>query len=111
MTLAYILDYLPRKMKRIGIEDYETHYHVQMVPPLYTIEMEAANRWVFIPSDSFPSGIRVKSQMGIAEKGNTTTILQLYEHSGRVTIENTTGTAIECPFLFAVPIRKRRQQP
>lgn len=91
MTIGYIQEYIPVRMRELGIgKAYRTEMRSIMVPPGEMKIIKSYNSWVFIPADllAYASGLVIESDASILDL-NTYAYNELgYEHTGTIKITN-----------------------
>ena len=104
MTQAFLLEYIPRKMRKMGYGDkYDLSFASFQLGPGVTGDFSGYNMWYYFPADLLPDDVVVQSNFGCCWNGNASVVFQVYEHTGKITIENKSGTLLHVPFWVVVP--------
>jgi hypothetical protein len=101
MTTVLVFDYIARRMKELGHGDcYFTRLRHFMLRPGERMEIPAFNQ-IFMLTDTCSSIIT--SEFGQFNLLDQSANEQLYEHSGRITIENRSSELSHIQFIQVIP--------
>ena len=104
MTQAFLLEYIPKKMQKLGRgQQYELRCLTLMVGPKEAQVLEAFNQWLYFPSDLLPNGIEVCSNWGCCRNKAKDIASQIYEHTGQVSIQNRKNSPVYLQAWLVVP--------
>jgi hypothetical protein len=102
MTIELAIEYIPRRMKDIGVGDnYFIRFRQFVLQALETIEIEADNQF-FIQVDEL-ADIAIHSEFGIYDLTETTINEQQYEHQGKIRITNYSAELKRIRFIQVIP--------
>lgn len=105
MTIAFALEYIPRRMQALGIG---VAYYILLrhfvIKGDQTIEIDAQNQF-FIQIDKV-TDVRVLSDFGVYDLNDTTIAENDYEHQGKITIRNYSSGVKHIRFIQIVPFNK-----
>ena len=108
MELVFALDYIPRRMKELGFEDYAVRYrHIRLMDKKIQV-IDAQNQfWLAINPNS---QLTIRSKAGIF-KSNDKTINELqYEHRGKITVYNDASVVIYQLFIQVIPLHSNKKK-
>jgi hypothetical protein len=102
MTSEYVLAYVPRKMKALGVnENYALSFRELPVKGTVTLVIEAVGQYYFLVA-GFSPDISIESETGIYDQTASTNELQ-HEHTGKITIQNRGSATIFLQFIVVIP--------
>lgn len=102
MTIDLALEYIPRRMKDIGVgSNYFLRYRHIVLQPLETIELDADNQY-FIQIEEL-ADISIRSEFGSYDLTDTAMNEQLYEHTGKITLYNYSAQIKHLRFIQVIP--------
>jgi hypothetical protein len=86
MTINLALEYIPRRMKELGYENYTIRFRHWVAHPNEVIEVDGNNHiYVLIEP---PHTISVESDFGLFDLSNNNVNEYQYEHQGTITISS-----------------------
>jgi hypothetical protein len=107
MNIAFALDYIPRRMSEMGYDDrYVTRYRHVRVEKATSITFKAHNQLMILIEPEVLN-IKVESDRGVFNLGDTTINIQQHEHSGVVKVTNDTDLATHVLFIQVIPQHKK----
>jgi hypothetical protein len=121
MTTEFVLAYVPRKMKELGFgNDYVLAFRELVVPDSVALEIDAQREYYFFIGKDAPSGggvigpisggpVRIESEMGVYDLSDTKLNEIVYEHTGKITISNASGSPAFLQFIVVIPVRKAKR--
>lgn len=86
MTEGFALDYIPRRMKELGYEDYHVRYRAFQLAYRELLKLTANNQF-FLLIDP-PQGVSVKSKFGEYNLADTNLSEMQHEHRGTIYVLN-----------------------
>ena len=105
MTIAFALEYIPRRMHALGIGvDYYILLRHFVIKGEQTIEIDAQNQF-FIQIDK-ATDVRVLSDFGVYDLNDTNIAENDYEHQGKIIIRNYSSGIKHIRFIQIVPFNK-----
>lgn len=105
MTLAFALEYIPRRMQALGIGiDYYILLRHFVIKGNQTIEIDAQNQF-FIQIDE-ATDVRVLSDFGVYDLNDTNIAENDYEHQGKISIKNYASSVKHIRFIQIVPFNQ-----
>lgn len=102
MSEAFILEYLPMKIKQLGYKNYHIRYRDIRVGRCSKESISAYNDLYFIVDD--PYGVVVESDYGIYDSTGDYIKDNVHLHRGEITIENKTEESRRIKFIQAIII-------
>jgi len=107
MNLAFALDYIPRRMQEMGFgERYVTRYKQVQIEHGATITFKAFNQLMILIEPEIVN-IKVESERGVFDLGDSTINIQQHEHSGSVKVSNNTGATKHVLLVQVIPQHKK----
>jgi hypothetical protein len=102
MTIALALEYIPRRMRDLGLgSDYYLRFKHYVLQPGEKIEVQADNQF-FILVDEV-SDVSISSDFGFYDLTDPTTNEQSYEHQGTISISNYAQSSTHIRFIQVIP--------
>jgi hypothetical protein len=102
MTVAFALDYIPRRMQELGFgNDYLVRWRHIQVDKLNTVIINSGND-LFLLIDPV-SGMKVKSKAGIFDLDDFSVNEMQYEHRGKIGVVNTGLFPLMALFIQVIP--------
>lgn len=102
MTVAFALDFIPRRMKELGYGDeYITRWRHFQVEHGVILKLDASNEYYFLIYP--PQGIVVRSKKGSFDVLDPLLNEMQYEHSGKIEVINTSGDNKMVLFIQVIP--------
>lgn len=110
MNLAFALDYIPRRMRELGFgERYVVRYRQLRLADKTATTFKAYNQlMLFIEPEVL--GIKVESERGVFNLGDTVLNIQQHEHSAAIRVSNDTGTTVSVLFIQVIPQHKKQKR-
>lgn len=108
MKTEFVMQYLPRKMRAMGIGDnYLLTYKDVTVKASGTVRIKASNMFFFFV-EGFTDRVRITSESGVYDLTNETLNEQMHEHTGEIKIENRDDRVIlHLEFIVAIIKNKK----
>ena len=105
MTVSIALEYIPRRMEKLGHgKDYYINFRHIVLQPNEKVEIEAFNQFYILIDE--PENVAIRSDFGIYDLSNEKTNEQFYEHQGTILIKNYSATVSHLRFIQVIPIGK-----
>lgn len=102
MTIALAIEYIPRRMKDLGIgADYYLRFRHFVLQPNDLVEIDAYNQF-FILVDEV-ADVSIISDFGVYDLSDANTNEQSYEHQGSITLENYSTKTASIRFIQVIP--------
>ena len=102
MTIALAIEYIPRRMKDLGIgSDYYLRFRHFVLQPNEKIDLNADNQF-FILVDEVAE-VSISSDFGLYDLSDPNTNEQSYEHQGSISITNNTTSRTHVRFIQVIP--------
>ena len=102
MTIALAIEYIPRRMKDLGIDsDYYLRFRHFVLQAGEKIELDAHNQF-FILVDEI-SDVSITSDFGLYDLSDPNTNEQIYEHQGSIAINNYAQSNTHIRFIQIIP--------
>jgi hypothetical protein len=102
MTIALAIEYIPRRMKDLGIgAEYYLRFRHFVIKPNEIVEIDAYNQF-FILVDEV-SEISILSDFGVYDLSDANTNEQSYEHQGTITLTNYSSSTASIRFIQVIP--------
>lgn len=102
MNIALAIEYIPRRMKDIGVGDnYYLRFRHFVLEPSETIELDAHNQFFLLIDDN--SDLSISSDFGFYDITYPNTNEQTYEHQGNIIITNYSPTLNHVRFIQIIP--------
>lgn len=105
MTQALALEYIPRRMKELGVnDDYSIRFRHFMLKSEETIVIEADNQFFILTEET--TSITITSEMGYYDLSEALSNEQSYEHQGTITLKNNSSYTVHLRFIQVIPNNK-----
>lgn len=102
MTTNFALDYIPRRMQELGVNDnYLLKFRHLVIQPNDIVIVDAYNEYFLLVQAG--NDLRVKSEFGVYDLFDTGINEQQYEHQGKITITNTSKILKHIKFIQVIP--------
>ena len=102
MTIDLAIDYIPRRMKDIGVgSNYFTRFRHLVLLSNDTVEIDADNQF-FIQVDEV-ADVSIYSDFGVYDLTDESLNEQQYEHQGKITIHNYSANTKHIRFIQVIP--------
>jgi hypothetical protein len=86
MSEQFILEYVPNRIKQLGLRKYHLRYRDFVIYENSSIALSAYNELFFIVDD--PPGIVIESDYGIYDSTDDTIPENVHQHRGEILITN-----------------------
>lgn len=105
MTTALAMEYIPRRMKELGIDsNYYMRFRHMVFQAGEKREIDADNQFYFLIEEAFD--ISISSPMGYYDISETNSNEQSYEHQGNILIDNYGQQINHVRFIQIIPKNK-----
>ncbi|HOZ86923.1 MAG TPA: hypothetical protein PL029_04145 [Bacteroidia bacterium] len=102
MNIALAIEYIPRRMKDLGVGDnYYLRFRHFVLEGNQTLELDAHNQFFLLIDDN--SDLSISSDFGFYDITYPNTNEQTYEHQGLITITNYSSTLNHVRFIQIIP--------
>lgn len=102
MTTNFALDYIPRRMQELGVNNnYLLKFRHLVIQPNDIVIVDAYNEYFLLVQAG--NDLRVKSEFGVYDLFDTGINEQQYEHQGKITITNTSKILKHIKFIQVIP--------
>ena len=102
MNIALAIEYIPRRMKDLGVGDnYFLRFRHLVLQPGETMELDAHNEFFLLIDDN--SDLSITSEFGFYDITYPNTNEQVYEHQGQITITNYSPGYNHVRFIQIIP--------
>lgn len=102
MTVALALEYIPRRMKELGVgNEYSIRFRHFILASAEVLTIEADNQFFMLTEEA--SQVTILSEMGYYDISDALTNEQSYEHQGTITITNNSTYNVHLRFIQAIP--------
>lgn len=101
MTIALAIEYIPRRMKDLGIADYYLRFRHFVLQAGEKIELDANNQFYILVDEV--SDINISSDFGLYDLSDPSTNEQSYEHQGSISITNYASESTHIRFIQIIP--------
>lgn len=102
MTTNFALDYIPRRMQELGVNNnYLLKFRHLVIQPNDIVIVDAYNEYFLLVQAG--NDLRVKSEFGVYDLFDTGINEQQYEHQGKIIITNTSKTLKHIKFIQVIP--------
>ena len=102
MTTNFALDYIPRRMQELGVNNnYLLKFRHLVIQPNDIVIVDAYNEYFLLVQAG--NDLRVKSEFGVYDLFDTGINEQQYEHQGKITINNTSKILKHIKFIQVIP--------
>jgi hypothetical protein len=100
MTEVFILDFIPKRMKQLGYQNWHTRYRELTVLGTSKVSITAYNELWFIVDH--PVGLIIDSDYGIYDSTGESSNENMHQHKGEITIENPESTPRKIIFIQVI---------
>lgn len=108
MELVFALDYIPRRMKELGFEDYAVRYRHIRVLDKSSMTIEGQNQiWLAINPSTL---LTIRSKAGIFKWNDKSINEQQYEHRGKITVVSDSSAVIYQLFIQVIPLHSNNKK-
>lgn len=102
MTVAFALDFIPRRMRELGYENnYITRWRQLQLDGDQTLTIEAHNEYYYLIKPNLD--FIVQSKFGVNDLTDTSINEMQYEHRGKITIKNKSHDTQLIQFIQVIP--------
>lgn len=102
MTTNFALEYIPRRMQEIGVNNnYLLKFRHLVIQPNDVVIVDAYNEYFLLVQAG--NDLNVKSEFGVYDLFDTGINEQQYEHQGKITITNTSKILKHIKFIQVIP--------
>ncbi len=102
MTVAFALDFIPRRMRELGYENnYITRWRQLQLDGNQTLIIEAHNQYYYLIKPNLD--FIVQSKFGVNDLTDTSINEMQYEHRGKITIKNKSNNPQLIQFIQVIP--------
>jgi hypothetical protein len=101
MTIDLALEYIPRRMKELGYEDYAIRFRHMVLQPKQRIKLNGENE-LFVLIEPVED-ISVRSETGIFDLAEFNVNEYQYEHQGTIKIRNYGMRVAHLRFIQVIP--------
>lgn len=102
MTTNFALEYIPRRMQEIGVNNnYLLKFRHLVIQPNDIVIVDAYNEYFLLVQAG--NDLNVKSEFGVYDLFDTGINEQQYEHQGKITITNTSKILKHIKFIQVIP--------
>lgn len=105
MTIALAIEYIPRRMKDLGVgTEYYMRFRHFVLQANETRPIEADNQLFILVEE--PKDVSISSDFGFFDLSDSSTNEQSYEHQGTITIYNYSLAVTHIRFIQVIPINE-----
>ena len=102
MTTNFALEYIPRRMQELGVNNnYLLKFRHLVIQPNDIVIVDAYNEYFLLVQAG--NDLKVKSEFGLYDLFDTGINEQQYEHQGKITITNTSKILKHIKFIQVIP--------
>lgn len=102
MTTNFALEYIPRRMQELGVNNnYLLKFRHLVIQPNDIVIVDAYNEYFLLVQAG--NDLKVKSEFGVYDLFDTGINEQQYEHQGKITITNTSKILKHIKFIQVIP--------
>jgi hypothetical protein len=101
MTIALAIEYIPRRMKDLGIADYYLRFRHFVLQTAEKIELDANNQFYILVEEV--ADINISSDFGFYDLSDPMVNEQSYEHQGSISITNYAAGSTHIRFIQVIP--------
>lgn len=102
MTVAFALDFIPRRMRELGYENnYITRWRQLQIDGDQTLTIEANNEYYYLIKPNLD--FTVSSKFGVNDLTDISINEMQYEHRGKITIKNKSSDPQLIQFIQVIP--------
>lgn len=102
MTTNFALEYIPRRMQELGVNNnYLLKFRHLVIQPNDIVVVDAYNEYFLLVQAG--NDLKVNSEFGVYDLFDTGINEQQYEHQGKITITNTSKIFKHIKFIQVIP--------
>lgn len=102
MTTSFALEYIPRRMQELGVNNnYLLKFRHLVIQPNDTVIVDAYNEYFLLVQAG--NDLKVSSEFGVYDLFDTGINEQQYEHQGKITITNISKISKHIKFIQVIP--------
>lgn len=101
MTIALAIEYIPRRMKDLGVTDYYLRFKHFVLQGNEKIDLNADNQFFILVDEN--SDVSISSDFGFYDLSDPSTNEQSYEHQGTISINNNAQNSTHIRFIQVIP--------
>src|SRR4051812_14001452 len=102
MTIALAIEYIPRRMKDLGVgSEYYLRFRHFVLQANEKIELDAHNQFYILVDEI--SDVSISSDFGFYDLSDPNVNEQIYEHQGSITIINNAQNNTHIRFIQIIP--------
>jgi hypothetical protein len=101
MTINLALEYIPRRMKELGYENYTIRFRHWVVKQAEQIEIDGINHIYLLIEP--PETVTVESDFGLFDMSNNNINEYQYEHQGTITISSYAAEVQHIRMIQVIP--------
>jgi hypothetical protein len=106
MTVNLALEYIPRRMRELGIGSrYYLRFRHFVLKPSETVKIDSTNQFYILIEEA--ADVSVVSDFGVFDLSQNNINEMLYEHQGQITITNYLKTINHLRFIQVIPTHRR----
>jgi hypothetical protein len=103
MTIALAIEYIPRRMKDLGVgNEYYLRFRHLVIPANQTVTLEADNQFFILVEE--PKDVSIRSDAAHFDLSDFNLNEQDYEHQGTILINNYSSNVTHVRFIQVIPI-------
>jgi hypothetical protein len=103
MTSEYVLAYVPRKMKAMGVDDnYQLTFRDLIIKKATSLEIDATGQFYYLIA-GFSPDISITSESGVYDVSSAIVNEMQHEHTGKITIQNRGSSNLFLHFIVVIP--------
>lgn len=103
MTIAFAIEYIPRRMQELGIgNQYYLRFRHLVLSVSETLELDADNQWFLLVEDV--EDLSIESDFARYDLSDEGLNEQGYEHSGKLKLQNHAPQNRHVRFIQIIPI-------
>lgn len=107
MTINLALEYIPRRMEELGYgKQYVLRFRHLVLQPNELLEIPAYNQFFILVEEA--SDVSVISEFGVFDLSLKNANEMLYEHQGKIKIQNYSASVNHVRFLQVIPKHKSK---
>ena len=105
MTTNFALEYIPRRMQELGVNNnYLLKFRHLVIQPNDIVIVDAYNEYFLLVQAG--NDLKVKSEFGVYDLFDTGINEQQYEHQGKISITNLSYSVQHIKFIQIIPIHQ-----
>ena len=107
MTVAFALDFIPRRMSELGYaNNYTTRWRQLQIDGKQSLIIEAPNEYYYLIKPNLD--FIVKSNFGVCDLTDTSINEMQYEHRGKILVTNKTSDPQLIQFIQVIPQHQKQ---